>query len=118
MIDLIEQTGVDSRNLLHAEVDLVEPVLQAVQQKFGNAACHGRGVRGFSQFGQVQPLAAQTLLCAKADVVGQWTEPADQIHVRHSERSGVVVLLPDAQERSEFRSDAGFLEDLTHSCGT
>lgn len=112
MVELVEHPRVDSRNLLHAEVDGVEASLQAVQQEPGHPRGDGRGVRGLGQLGQVQPLAAHTLLDAEVDVVGQGAESADDVHVRHAEGAGVVVLLPDAEQRPELGAHAGFLIDL------
>lgn len=118
VVQLVKHPGVDSRQLLHAEVDLVEAALQAVKQKPGHTRGDGRGVVGLGQLGEVQPLAAQALLSAEVDVVGERAESADDVHVRHAEGAGVVVLLPDAEQRSELRANSGFLEDLTHGGAT
>lgn len=117
MVQLVKHPRVHGRKLLHAEVDLVEAFLQAVKQKLGYARGDGRGVVGLGQLGQVKPLAAQTLLSAEIDVVGERAESADDVHVRHAEGSRVVVLLPDAEQRSELRANAGFLEDFTNGGG-
>lgn len=118
MVQLVEHPRVDGRKLLHAEVDLAEATLQAVKQKPGYPRGDGRGVVGPGQLGEVQPLAAQTLLSAEVDVVGERAEAADDVHVRHAEGAGVVVLLPDAEQRSELRANAGFLQDFTNGSGT
>lgn len=118
MVQLVEHPGVDGGQLLHGQVDPVEAPLQAVQQKPGHARGDGRGVAGPGQLGQLQPLAAQALLGAEVDVVGERAESADDVHVRHAEGAGVVVLLPDAEQRSELGANAGFLEDFTNGCGT
>lgn len=112
VVELVKHPRVDSRNLLHAEVDGVEASLQAVQQEPGHPRGDGRGVPRLGQLGQVQPLAVQTLLDAEVDVVGQGAEAADDVHIRHAEGAGVVVLLPDAEQRPELGVHAGFLEDL------
>lgn len=91
---------------------------QAVKQKPGYARGDGRGVAGLGQLGEVQPLAAHTLVSAEVDVVGERAESADDVHVRHAEGTGVVVLLPDAEQRSELRANAGFLKDFTNGSGT
>lgn len=118
MVQLVKHPRVDSGELLHGEVDLVEALLQAVKQKPGYARGDGRGLVGLGQLGEVQPLAAQTLLSAEVDVVGEGAESADDVHVRHAEGAGVAVLLPDAEQRSELRANAGFLEDFTNGSGT
>lgn len=116
VVELVEHPRVHSRDLLHAEVDGVEASLQAVEQQLGHPRGDGRSVAHLGQLGQVQPLAAQTLLDAEVDVVGQGAESADDVHVRHAEGAGVVVLLPDAEQRPELGAHAGFLEDLA-DCG-
>lgn len=113
MVELVKHPRVHSRNLLHAEVDGVEAAFQAVEQELGHPRGDGRGLAGLGQLGQLQPLTAQTLLDAEVDVVGQRAESADDVHVRHAERAGVVVLLPDAEQRPELGAHAGFLKDLT-----
>lgn len=113
VVELVKHPRVHSRNLLHAEVDGVEAAFQAVEQELGHPRGDGRGVAGLGQLGQVQPLTAQTLLDAEVDVVGQRAESADDVHVRHAEGAGVVVLLPDAEQRPELGAHAGFLKDLT-----
>lgn len=118
MVQLVEHPRVDRRKLLHAEVDAVEATLQAVKQKPGDPGGDGRGGGGPGQLGEVQPLAAQTLLSAEVDVVGERAESADDVHVRHAEGAGVVVLLPDAQQRSELGANAGFLQDFANGSGT
>lgn len=112
MVELVKHPRVHRGNLLHAEVDGVEASLQAVEEEPGHPRGDGRGVAGLGQRGEVQPLAAQTLLDAEVDVVGQGAESADDVHVRHAEGTGVVVLLPDAEQRPELRAHPGFLEDL------
>lgn len=116
VVELVEHAGVHSRNLLHAEVDGVEAAFQAVEQELGHPRGDGRGVARLGQLGQVQPLAAQTLVDAEVDVVGQGAESADDVHVRHAEGAGVVVLLPDAEQRPELGAHAGFLKDLADRC--
>lgn len=118
MVQLVKHPRVDGRKLLHGEVDGVEAALQTVQQQPGHARRDGRGFLGAGQLGEVQPLAAQTLLRAEVDVVGERAEAADEVHVGHAEGAGVVVLLADAQQRPELRADAGFLEDFTDGGGT
>lgn len=118
MVQLVKHPRVDGRELLHAEVDPVEAVLQAVKQESGYASGDGCGVVGFGQLAEVQPLAAQTLLGAEVDLVGEWTQSADDVHVRHAEGAGVVVLLPDAEQRSELGADAGFLKHFPNGGGT
>lgn len=113
VVELVENPRVHSWNLLHAEVNGVEASLQPVEQQLGHPRGDGRGVARLGQLGQVQPLATQTLLDAEVDVVGQGTEPADDVHVRQAEGAGVVVLLPDAEHWPELSAHAGFLEDLT-----
>lgn len=112
MVQLVELPGVHGRQLLHGQVDLVEAALQAAEQQPGHARRDGRGLAGHGQLGEVHPLAAQTLLRAEVDVVGEGAEPADDVHVRRAEGAGVVVLLPDAEQRSELGANAGFLEDF------
>lgn len=112
VVELVKHPRVDSRNLLHAEVHGVEASLQAVEQELGHPRGDGRGVPGLGQLGQVQPLAAQTLLGAEVDVVGEGAESADDVDVRHAEGARVVVLLPDAEQRPELGAHAGFLQDL------
>lgn len=109
MVELVKAPGVDGRKLLHGEVDLIEAALQAVQQERGQAGGDGRGVAGSSQLADAQPLAAQTLLSAEVDLVGERAQPADDVHVGHAEGAGMVVLLPDTEEGSELGADAGFL---------
>lgn len=118
MVQLVKHPAVDGRKLLHGEVDLVEAVLQSVKQEPGYARRYGRGVVGLGQLGQVQPLAAQTLLSAEVDVVAERAEPADDVHVRHAEGARVVVLLPDAEQRSELGANAGFLKDFPNGSDT
>lgn len=102
MIKLVEHPRVDGGQLLHGQVDVAEAVAQPVQQEPGDARGDGRGLRGLGQLGQRQPLAAQTLLGAEVDVVGEGAEAADDVHVGHAEGARVVVLLPDAEQRSEL----------------
>lgn len=118
MVQLVEHPGVDGSQLLHAEVYSIEPVFQAVEQQPGHAGGDGRGLAGLGELGELQPLAAQTLLGAEVDVVGERAEAADDVHVGHAEGAGVVVLLPDAEQRSELRSNAGFLKDFSDCSGT
>lgn len=118
MVQLVKHPRVDGRELLHSEVDVVEALLQAVKQEPGYARGDGRGLAGLGQLGEVQPLAAQTLLSAEVDVVGEGAESADDVHVRHAEGAGVVVLLPDAEQRSELGANAGFLQDFTNGSDT
>lgn len=73
---------------------------------------------GLGQLGEVQPLAAQTLLSAEVNVVAERAESADDVHIRHAEGAGVVVLLPDAEQRPELGLNAGFLKDFTNGSGT
>lgn len=112
MVELVKHPRVDSRNLLHAEVHGVEASLQAVQQELGHPRGDGRGVPALGQLGQVQPLAAHTLLDAEVDAVGERAQSADEVHVRHAEGAGLVVLLPDAEQGPELGAHARFLEDL------
>lgn len=114
VVELVNHPRVDSRNLLHAEVDGAEASLQAVEQELGHPRGDGRGVPALGQLGQVQPLAAHALLHAQVDVEGQGAESADDVHVRHAEGAGVVVLLPDAEQRPELRAHPRFLEDLAN----
>lgn len=102
VVQLVEHPRVDSRKLLHGEVDAVEASLQPVEQQLGDTRRDGRGVVCLGQLGEVQPLTAQTLLSAEVDVVGERAESADDVHVGHAKRSGVVVLLPDAEQRPEL----------------
>lgn len=118
MVQLVKHSRVDGRKLLHGEVDFVEALLKAVQQKLGYARGDGRGVVGLGELGEVQPLAAQTLVSAEVDVVGERAQSADDVHVRHAKGAGVVVLLPDAEQGSELRTNAGFLVDFTNCSGT
>lgn len=118
MVQLVKHPRVDGRKLLHGEVHPVEAVLQAVEQQSGDASGDGCGVVGFGQLSEVQPLAAQTLLSAEVDLVGERTQSADDVHVRHAEGAGVVVLLPDAEQRSELRADTGFLKHFPNGSGT
>lgn len=118
MVQLIKHPRVDGWELLHGEVDLVEAPRHAAEQQPGYARGDGRGLVGLGQLCEVQPLAAQTLLRAEVDVVGERAESADDVHVRHPEGAGVVVLLPDAEQRPELRADAGFLEDFTNGSDT
>lgn len=118
MVQLVKHARVDSRKLLHGEVDLVEALLHAVKQKPSYARGDGRSVVSLGQLDEVQPLAAQTLLSAEVDVVAERAESADDVHVRHAESARMVVLLPDAEQRSELRVNAGFLKDFTDGSGT
>lgn len=118
MVELVKHPRVDGRKLLHGEVDLAEALLQTVKQQPGYARGDGSGAVGLGQLGEVQPLAAQTLLSAEVDVVGERAESADDVHVRHAEGIGMVVLLPDAQQRSELGANAGFLKDFANGSGT
>lgn len=118
MVQLVEHPRVDGGKLLHGEVDLLEAALEAVKQESGYARGDGRGVVGFGELGEVEPLAAQTLLSAEVDLVGERAQSADDVHVRHAEGAGVVVLLPDAEQRSELGANAGFLEHLADGSGT
>lgn len=112
MVELVKHPRVHGRNLLHAEVHGVEASLQAVEQELGHPRGDGRGDVALGQLGQGQPLAAHALLDAEADVVGQRAQAADEVHVRHAEGAGVVVLLPDAEQRPELGAHARFLQDL------
>lgn len=112
MVQLVTRPRGERGKLLQAEVHGVEASLQAVQQEPGHPRGDGRGLDRPGQLGQVQPLAAHTLLDAEVDVVGQGAESADEVHVRHAEGAGVVVLLPDAEQRPELGAHARFLEDL------
>lgn len=118
MVQLVEHPRVDGRQLLHGQVDVVEASLQAVEEEAGHARRDGRGLLGAGQLGQVQPLAAQALLRAEVDVVGERLQSADDVHVRHAEGAGVVVLLPDAEQGSELGADPRLLEDFPHGRGT
>lgn len=89
-----------------------------MKQKPGNTRGDGRGFVGLGQLGEVQPLAAQTLLSAEVNVVCERAESADDVHVRHAEGAGVVVLLSNAEQRSELRTNAGFLKDFTNCSAT
>lgn len=118
VVQLVKHPWVHGRQLLHGEVDVVEAALEPVKQKPGHARRYGRGVAGLGQLGEVQPLAAQTLLSAEVDVVGERAQSADDVHVRHAEGAGVIVLLSNAEQGSELRADAGFLKHFTYSSGT
>ena len=118
MVQLVEHPRINSRQLLHGEVDVVEAALQAVQQQPGDAGRDGGGAAGPGQLSQGQPLTAQTLLPAEVDVVGERAQPADHVHVRHAEGAGVVVLLPDAEQRSELGVNAGLLKHFTNGSRT
>lgn len=118
MVQLVKHPRVDSRKLLHGEVNLAEAMLQAVKEEPGYARGDGRGVVGLGQLGEVQPFAAQTLLSAEVDVVGERDESADDVHVRHAKGARVVVLLPDAEQRSKLRANTSFLIDFTNGSGT
>lgn len=96
----------------------MEAVLQPVKQQPSHSGGDGCGLVGLGQLGQVQPLAAQTLLRAEVDVVAKWAESTDDVHIRHAVSAGMVVLLSDAEQGSELGVDAGFLEDFTDCCGT
>lgn len=113
VVKLVEHSGVDGRHFLHGEVDVVEAVPESVEEQAGDAAGDGGGGGGLGQLGQVEPLAAQALLGAEVDVIGQGAQAADDVHIRHAEGTRVVVLLPDAQEGTEFGSHSSFLEHLT-----
>lgn len=89
-----------------------------MKQNPGYARRDGRGVAGPGQLGEVQPITAQTLLSTEVNVVGERAESADDVHVRHAEGAGVVVLLPDAEQRSELSVNASFLKDFTNGSGT
>lgn len=102
VVQLVKHPRVNGGQLLHGEVDLVKAVLQTMQQQPGDAGGDGRGAAGLGQLAHVQPLAAQTLVGAEVDVVGDRAQPADDIHVRHAEGPGVLVLLPDAEQGSEL----------------
>lgn len=96
----------------------MEAVLQTEQEQLGQPAGDWGGFAGLCQLRQVQPLAAQALLRAEVDVVGDRAQAADDVHVGHAERARVVVLLPDAQEGAELRAHARLLENFPHCCGT
>lgn len=81
MVELIKHPRINSRELLHGEVDVLEASLQAVKKEPGDARGDGRGVAGLGQLCEVQPLTAQTLLSAEVDVVGEWAQSADDVHV-------------------------------------
>lgn len=102
MVELVEHARVHRRHLLHGQIYVVEAVLEAVQQQAGHSGGDGRGVGGFRQLFQLQPLAAQTLERAEVYVVGQRAEAADDVKIGHTERSRVVVLLSDAEKRLEL----------------
>lgn len=89
-----------------------------MNQQPSDAGGDRRGLVGLGQLGEVEPLAAQTLLRAEVDVIGDGAESADDVHVGHAERAGVVVLLPDAEQGPELGADAGFLVDFTDCRGT
>lgn len=112
MVQLVEHARVDGRQLLHGEVDGVEAPLQAVEQQPSYAGGDGRGVASSGQLAEWQPLAAQALLSAEVDLVRERAQSADDVHVRHAEGTGVVVLLPDAEQGSELRVNAGLLKDF------
>lgn len=118
MVQLVEHPRVNGGELLHAEVDLVEALLQAEEQQPGDAGGDGGGAAGPGQLAELQPLAAQTLLSAEVDVVGERAQAADDVHVRHAEGAGMVVLLPDAEQRPEFRPNARLLQHFTDRGGT
>lgn len=118
MVQLVKLPRVHGGQLLHGQVDAAEAPLQAAEQQPGDASGDGRGVVRLGQLGQVQPLAAQTLLSAEVDVVAERAESADDVHVRHAEGAGVVVLLPDAEQRPELGVNTGFLKDFPNSSGS
>lgn len=118
MVQLVKHPRVDGWKLHHGEIDLVETLLQAVKQQPCYTRRDRRGFVGLGKLGEVQPLAAQTLLSAEVDVVGERAQSADDVHVRHAERPRVVVLLPDAEQRSKLRANACLLEDFTNGSGT
>lgn len=89
-----------------------------MKEEPGYARGDWRGVVGFGELAQVEPLAAQALLSAEVDLVGERAQPADDVHVRHAEGAGVVVLLPDAEQRSELGANAGFLKHLANGSVT
>lgn len=112
VVQPVEHPWVDGGKLLHGQVDGVKAPLQTVKQQPGDTGGDGRGGVGLDQLGQGQPLAAQTLLSAEVDVVGEGAESADNVHVRHAEGARVVVLLPDTEQRPELRANARLLVDL------
>lgn len=97
---------------------MVEAVVQAVEEEPGDTAGDGRGGIGVYQLLQGEPLTAQALLGAEVYVERQWPQTADQVHVGHSERSGVVVLLSDAQEGLKLRLHPCLLQHLADCCVT
>lgn len=118
MVQLVEHPRVDGRQLFYGEVDLVEAVLQAVQQQPGDAGRDGRGAAGLGQLAHPQPLAAQTLVRAEVNVVGERAQPADEVHVRHVEGAWVPVLLPDAEQGPELGAHPCLFKHFTNSGGT
>lgn len=73
-----------------------------MKEQPSDARCDWCGGVGLRQLRQVQPITAQTLLGAEVDVVGEGVEPANDVHVGHSEGTRVVVLLANAEERFEL----------------
>lgn len=102
MVQLVEHARVHGGHLLHGQVYVLKAVLESVQQQARHSRGDGGSVRGLSQLLQLQPLAAQTLVWAEVDVVGQRAEAADHVQVGHPERSGMVVLLSDTEQRLEL----------------
>lgn len=102
VIEFVEQARVNSWELVHGQVNLLEAFPVPVQQQPRGPAGDGRGVGGLGQVGEVHPLAPQALVRAQLDGEGARLQAADDVHVRLPESPGVAVLLPNAQEGPEF----------------
>ena len=102
MVQLVAAARLRGGQRLRGEVHGGPAVLQPVEQQARHAAGDGRGLLGARQLRQGQPIAAQALLCAEVDGVGEGAETADEVEVGRAEGAGEVVLLPHAEEREEL----------------
>lgn len=116
VVELVGQAWGHGRELLRRQVDLVEPFPVPVEQQPRHPARDGRGVAGRGQLGEVAPLAPQALVRAAGDGEGARRQAAHGVHVRLAEGRGAGVLLPEAQQGPEFRSDARLLKNFSNRC--
>lgn len=70
MIEFVEQARVNSWELVHGQVNLLEAFPVPIEQQPRSPAGDGRGVGGLGQVGEVHPLTPQALVRTQLDGEG------------------------------------------------